>query len=93
MIHVLQTVRTHLRQESIAAGVVPQSSWSFKPQTPASTCSIRGAWWLSLPLPVMPTLTGRESKAWSIALMWVALGVHVVAFVPVLHVKVSGECW
>ena len=31
----------HGRQQSIAAGVVPQSSCSFKPQAPARTCSRR----------------------------------------------------
>jgi len=30
----------------MAAGVVPQSSWSFKPMAPAATCSRSGPGWL-----------------------------------------------
>ncbi|MCY1369236.1 hypothetical protein D9M68_703200 [compost metagenome] len=46
------------RQVSIAAGVVPQSSCSFSPIAPASTCSRSGACWLALPLPSRPIFIG-----------------------------------
>ena len=38
------------RQLSIAAGVVPQSSCSFRPQAPASTCSSSARGWLRVAL-------------------------------------------
>jgi hypothetical protein len=40
-----------VRQQSIAAGVVPQSSWSLRPQAPARICSSMAAGVLALPLP------------------------------------------
>ena len=52
-----------VRQLSIAAGVAPQSSWIFMPHAPASIISRSAGCALSLPLPVMPTLTGRASHA------------------------------
>lgn len=55
-----------LRHASMAAGVLPQSSWSLRPHAPAMTCSRRAFGSLSLPLPVMPMLTGTLSHAWSI---------------------------
>ena len=69
-------------EQSITAGVVPQSSWSFRPQAPASTCSISGAGRLALPLPSRPEFTGRPSTAWSIRPMFQGPGVQVVALVP-----------
>ncbi len=40
-----------VRQWSIAAGVVPQSSWSLKPQAPARSCSHIESCEAVLPLP------------------------------------------
>ena len=72
-----------VRLVSMTAGVVPQSSWSFRPQAPASICFRSGFGRLPLPLPRMPTLIGRPSNAWSIRMMFHAPGVQVVAQVPV----------
>src|SRR5215469_16228427 len=66
----------------MAAGVAPQSSWSFRPQAPASICSTRPAAVLALPLPKKPRLTGKESAACSIRPRCQGPGVHVVAVVP-----------
>lgn len=49
----------YLKHASIAAGVLPQSSCSFNPATPAMHCSWSGNFSLSFPLPVMPKLSGR----------------------------------
>jgi hypothetical protein len=68
---------------SIAAGVVPQSSCSFRPMAPASICSASGSARDVLPLPRKPRLTGRPSAASSMRWMLKAPGVQVVAFVPV----------
>ncbi len=76
----------------MAAGVVPQSSCSLSPHAPATTCSRSAAGALSLPLPVMPTLSGSESHACSICRMYVAPGVHVVADVPALDTPPSVSC-
>ena len=70
------------RQQSIAAGVVPQSSWSLRPLAPAAICSSRGAGSLALPLPSRPQLTGSGSAASSIRAMFHGPGVQVVALVP-----------
>ena len=43
---------------SIVAGVVPQSSCSFRPMAPAAICSRSGAAWLALPLPSRPMFMG-----------------------------------
>ena len=72
-----------VRLVSMTARVVPQSSWSFRPQAPASICSTSGLARLPLPLPRMPTLIGSPSNAWSIRMMFHAPGVQVVAQVPV----------
>ena len=67
----------------MAAGVVPQSSCSFRPQAPAATCSSSGSGRLPLPLPRKPRLTGSPSAAWSMRSMFHGPGVQVVALVPV----------
>ena len=72
-----------LRAASIAAGVVPQSSCSFRPIAPASTCSTSGGVRLALPLPRKPRFIGKASAASSIRWMCHGPGVHVVANVPV----------
>ena len=46
------------RQVSMAAGVVPQSSWSFRPMAPAKTCSRSGSGVPQLPLPRKPRFIG-----------------------------------
>jgi hypothetical protein len=71
------------RQQSIAAGVVPQSSCSFKAQAPAQICSIRPSGREALPLPAKPKFIGQASHAWSILPRCQAPGVQVVALVPV----------
>ena len=43
----------------MAAGVVPQSSCSFRPQAPARTISTRACGWLALPLPYKPMFIGK----------------------------------
>jgi hypothetical protein len=68
---------------SIAAGVVPQSSWSLSPIAPASICSASGAGRLALPLPRKPKFIANPSAACSIRSMFQGPGVQVVAFVPV----------
>ncbi len=52
-----------LRQVSMAEGVVPQSSCSFRPMAPAAICSRSGAGWLALPLPRKPRFIGKASAA------------------------------
>ncbi len=68
---------------SIAAGVVPQSSWSFNPIAPASICSSSGATCDALPLPRKPRFIGNASAACSMRSMCHGPGVTVVANVPV----------
>lgn len=70
------------KQLSIAAGVLPQSSCSFRPMAPASTCSSSGSGRLALPLPVKPMFIGKASAAWSIRAMCQGPEVQVVALVP-----------
>ena len=70
------------RQQSIAAGVVPQSSCSFSAQAPASIISTSAPGREALPLPEMPRLTGKASKARSIISTCQGPGVQVVALVP-----------
>ena len=72
-----------VRQLSIAAGVVPQSSCSLRPITPACTCSFSGAGRLALPLPKKPRFIGKASAASSMRWMCHGPGVQVVAKVPV----------
>ena len=71
------------RQQSIAAGVVPQSSCSFRPIAPARTCSRNASGRLAFPLPRKPRFIGKASAADNIACMCHGPGVHVVAAVPV----------
>ena len=66
----------------MAAGVVPQSSCSLRPQAPASICSLRPAGLLVLPLPKKPRFIGRPSAACSMRPMCHGPGVTVVASVP-----------
>src|SRR6266508_4613645 len=68
---------------SMAAGVVPQSSWSLRPMAPAATCSRSGSGLEALPFPRKPRLMGKPSAASSIRCMFQAPAVHVVALVPV----------
>ena len=72
-----------VRQQSIALGVVPQSSCSFKPIAPASICWCSAAGWLALPLPRKPRFIAKPSAACSIKRMCSGPGVAVVANVPV----------
>src|ERR1700721_477981 len=51
------------RQQSMAAGVVPQSSCSLRAQAPALTISSSAAGREALPLPAKPRLTGKASAA------------------------------
>mmetsp|Transcript_10760 Transcript_10760/g.30227 ORF Transcript_10760/g.30227 Transcript_10760/m.30227 type:complete len:242 (+) Transcript_10760:880-1605(+) len=70
------------RQQSMAAGVVPQSSCNFSPTAPASMTSSRPSGRDVLPLPVNPKLRGRPSVAWSIIRKCCGPGVQVVAREP-----------
>ena len=72
-----------VRQLSIAAGVVPQSSWSLRPIAPALICSCSAAGKLALPLPKKPRFIGKASAACIIRSMLKGPGVQVVAKVPV----------
>ena len=49
--------------DAIAAGVVPQSSCSFRPQAPASICSTSARGCDALPLPKKPRFIGKDSAA------------------------------
>ena len=70
------------RQQSIAAGVVPQSSCSFRAQAPARTISSSAAGFEAFPFPEMPMFIGTPSTACSIRPMCHGPGVQVVASVP-----------
>ena len=71
------------RQLSMAAGVVPQSSCSFRPMAPASICSCSAVGRLALPLPRKPRFIGKASAACIMRSMFQGPGVQVVAKVPV----------
>ncbi len=71
-----------VRQASIAAGVVPQSSCNLNPAAPARNCSHNPSGDTVLPLPSSTTFTGHAVVARSIASSQNAPGVTVVAFVP-----------
>mmetsp|Transcript_28812 Transcript_28812/g.48381 ORF Transcript_28812/g.48381 Transcript_28812/m.48381 type:complete len:265 (-) Transcript_28812:1357-2151(-) len=71
-----------VRQASMAAGVVPQSSCSFSPQAPALMISASPSGLAVLPLPVKPKFMGMPSVARIIITIWLGAGVHVVAVVP-----------
>ena len=70
------------RQQSMAAGVVPQSSCSFSAQAPPSTISTSASGWLALPLPERPKFIGKASSACNIRPICQGPGVQVVASVP-----------
>jgi len=70
------------RHASITAGVLPQSSCSLKPETPASSCSRSESAETVMPLPSKARLTGQPSKASSRRATYHELLVTVVAFVP-----------
>ena len=72
-----------MRQQSIAAGVVPQSSCSLSAQAPALTCSTSAAGLDALPLPAKPRFIGKASAASIMRWMCQGPGVQVVAKVPV----------
>ena len=67
------------RQQSIAAGVVPQSSCSFRQAAPARIISSSAAGREALPLPAKARLTGRPSAACSMRARCQGPGVQVVA--------------
>src|SRR5919197_985177 len=69
--------------QSMAAGVVPQSSWSLRPMAPAAICSRSGSGAEALPLARKPRLIGNASAASSMRWMFHSPGVQVVAAVPV----------
>ncbi len=70
------------RQQSIAAGVVPQSSCSLSEEAPPSTISSSAAGSEALPLPDRPMFIGKASKLSIIRCRCQGPGVHVVAKVP-----------
>ena len=70
------------KQLSIAPGVVPQSSWSFKAHAPAFTCSIKASGFEEFPLPANAKFIEKESAACIILPICQGPGVHVVANVP-----------
>ncbi len=67
----------------MAAGVVPQSSWSLRPIAPARICSRNGSGVEQLPLPRKPRFIGYSSAASSMRWRFQMPGVQVVALVPV----------
>ena len=69
--------------QRMLAGVVPQSSCSFRQLAPARSISSRAAGWEALPLPEKDRLTGRPSAACSMRARCQGPGVQVVAEVPV----------
>ena len=70
------------RQQSMAPGVVPQSSCSFSAQAPASTISSSAAGSEALPLPAKARFIGKASAASIMRAMCQGPGVQVVASVP-----------
>src|SRR6266481_366440 len=70
------------KAQSIAAGVVPQSSCSLRAQAPALICSSSAAGRDALPLPAKPRFMGNASAAWIMRAMCHGPGVQVVALVP-----------
>ena len=71
------------RQQSIAAGVVPQSSCSLSAAGAGRDISISARGSEALPLPKKPRLTGNPSAAWNMRARCQGPGVQVVALVPV----------
>mmetsp|Transcript_30285 Transcript_30285/g.68413 ORF Transcript_30285/g.68413 Transcript_30285/m.68413 type:complete len:323 (-) Transcript_30285:429-1397(-) len=76
-------VSAKLRQASMAAGVVPQSSCSLKPAAPASKTSYSPAGSEVFPFAENPKFIGKPSVACSIIFICDGAGVQVVALVPV----------
>mmetsp|Transcript_16012 Transcript_16012/g.48116 ORF Transcript_16012/g.48116 Transcript_16012/m.48116 type:complete len:333 (-) Transcript_16012:528-1526(-) len=72
----------NVKHASMAAGVVPQSSWSLNPAAPAFNTSFKPPGSDALPLPLNPKFSGRSSVALSIISTSDGAGVHVVAHVP-----------
>ncbi len=71
------------KAQSIAAGVVPQSSCSFSDDAPARIISSSACGLLALPLPEKAMFIGNPSAACSMRIMCHGPGVQVVADVPV----------
>ena len=71
------------RQQSMAAGVVPQSSCSLSEQAPARIISSSAAGRDALPLPAKPRFIGKASAASIMRARCQGPGVQVVALVPV----------
>ena len=70
------------RQQSMAAGVVPQSSCSFRTEAPARTISSSASGREALPLAEISMFTGTESIAAIMRPICQGPGVQVVASVP-----------
>mmetsp|Transcript_38964 Transcript_38964/g.99650 ORF Transcript_38964/g.99650 Transcript_38964/m.99650 type:complete len:233 (+) Transcript_38964:1193-1891(+) len=84
MVTAMSSSSATVRQQSMAAGVVPQSSCSLRPTAPAAMMSRSPSGLLVFPFPVKPKFMGMLSVALSMALMWMGAGVQVVALVPVV---------
>ena len=70
------------RLQSIAAGVVPQSSWSLRPQAPATICSTQRAGPAAVALAEQAPVDRQRLGRLEHAAMFQGPGVQVVAFVP-----------
>ena len=70
------------RQQSIDAGVVPQSSCSLSAHAPPRTCSRKASGSDAFPLPAKARFIGNPSAACNIRPMCQGPGVQVVANVP-----------
>ncbi len=68
--------------QSMAAGVVPQSSCSLSEQAPPGICSISALGWAALPLPAKARFMGKASAASIMRARCHGPGVQVVAVVP-----------
>jgi len=75
---------TYSKAVLIEEGVQPQSSCTFKPATPALHWSCKPGMPVSLPLPMIPQLTGRWSQACIMLRMLCLPGVQFAAMVAVL---------
>mmetsp|Transcript_6110 Transcript_6110/g.16583 ORF Transcript_6110/g.16583 Transcript_6110/m.16583 type:complete len:234 (+) Transcript_6110:1100-1801(+) len=82
MVMAMSCSSAKVRAVSMTAGVVPQSSWSLRPDAPASSTSSRPSGDEVLPLPEKPKFMGKASEDSSIMRTWLGAGVHVVAVVP-----------
>ena len=79
------------RHLSIAAGVEPQSSCSFRPDAPASHDLAQSNGSAVVAFSCNAMLIGRLSHACSICLMYHFPGVQVVAFVPVVGTSTTTQ--